>query len=281
MFRKPEKPDNNALHTAILNRDNKAALELISGMSAAEINHRSLGNTPLMLALKTANFEAARAILKRNDVEVVPQTFHDHASDLRGITPLHLACAWRENDIIHSILAKYQKFIAKEYGETFDIKQIFSFSQADAALSFQVRLHFIIDKFTGLIPNFKKRIEARDMAKIYIDNYEHKFIHTDLESHQHFKSIVDSPSLIIHPAPELTDALLFHSQTICLNLGLLTENDFKKFPSSQHQFANNLNQGLSAILEYRNKKPLDEKIIEIFRPTQTPAATPATPKLPN
>lgn len=280
MFRKAqEEPSNNALHTAILTRDNKAALEIIPTISAEELNHQSLGNTPLMLALKTANFEIARAILKRNDVVVVPQTFGDRASDSRGITPLHLACAWRENDIIHSILDKYQKFIAKDYGESFDIKDVFAASQADAALYYQVRLHFMMDKLTGINPFMKKRIEARTIAKIYSEDYERKFIHEDIKVHEDYQSIVDSPGLIINPAPELTDALFFHSQSICLNLGLIAEGDFKKFPASQHQFAHDLKKGLSAILEYRNKKPLDEKIIAIFGVDLTPAATPAKPKL--
>ena len=234
--RRVEQPRNNALHEAILACQQETALELAGKLSTKEINHTSLGNTPLMLALKTGNLAVAAKILERDDVHVA-------LADYRGITPLHLACAWRANDIILTLLKK-----CEESGYPTDTG-------------------FDFEKLTGVSDMAKKFLAKRDLAKIY-NAYDYETIKSMIKTSEYDESIVDEQSLCILPAPELTDALLFHSKLICLNFKLKDESAFITKPSSQHQFASDLMIGLKDIIEHRNSLPKDERVLNLLAPTQ-------------
>lgn len=256
--------DNTELHYAILERKNDIAFDLIEKMTTSDINTRALGNTPLMLALKTANFDIARALLKRDDINVVPIGEKSIVADYRGITPLHLACAWRESDIILGILNKYHTYITKTLECEYPIHLLFSSDQSIAD-TLQLQLLFSIAQLPGVSWPLKKLTAKRTPEKIYLSKYDLEIMRKDITFRGYFKSVVEHTHLIIDAAPELTDALLFHSKLICLNLGLVPEDSFKEFCSSQHQFANDLHISLSTILDYRNNKPVDENILATMR----------------
>lgn len=98
--RKPNKnPENtnNELHNTILARDEVMCSELISTMSPRQLNQRSLGNTPIMLALKTGLVNIAECLI--NDEQVLIDI-----SDKRGFSLLHYACFLREDRLIESLL---------------------------------------------------------------------------------------------------------------------------------------------------------------------------------
>lgn len=230
--RRIEQPKNNALHEAILARNHETALELVAKMSAQEINQPSLGNTPLMLCLKTANFPVALKILERDDVDV-------GLTDHRGMSPLHLACAWRANDVILILLKK-----CNDAG-----------IPADSGFDF--------DKLTGIDTLAKKLLAHRTLAKIY-NAYDYDIIRKMIINSDFDKNIVEGKSLCILPAPELTDALLFHSRSICLNLHLKDGSEFENKESKQYEFASDLMTGLNAIIEYRNSLPKDEHITSLL-----------------
>ncbi len=227
--RRIEQPNNNDLHDAILARNQETALELAAKLSTKEINHTSLGNTPLMLALKTGNLAVAAKILERDDV-------HFALPDHRGITPLQLACAWRANAIILTILKKCQE----------------SGIPVDPGFDFE--------KLTGVDATAQKFLAKRNLAKIY-NTYNEDMIRGIIIERDYHESIVEEQSLCILPAPELTDALLFHSRLICLNFHLKNEDDFVDKPSKQHEFASDLMIGLKAIIEYRNAIPKVESVL--------------------
>lgn len=236
-----EQPQNNALHDAILARENDRAIALVKSMNRDEINHKSLGNTPLMLALKTANFAVAKALLERDDVRA-------HFTDTRGIVPLQLALAWRETEIILKIMDKYDK--------------------SGMPCEHEIDVFKLPGRSNILTTN---KTPKRTLAAIY-ENYDMKKLERDITTRGYYKEVVDSPGSCLDSAPELVDPLLFHSDLICLNLNLLTEDKLSKLPSSQHRFAENLKNGLTLIIEARNGKPKDEKVLERLGVTPIPAA---------
>lgn len=230
-----EQPSNNALHEAILARKHETALELAVKLSTKEINHTSLGNTPLMLALKTGNLAVAAKILERDDV-------HFALPDSRGIAPLQLACAWRANDIILTLMEKYRnENISTDVG-------------------------FDFTKLTGVHAMMQKLISRRDLSMIYNKEYSHQSIEAAIIADKHHKKIIDEQGLCILSAPELTDALLFHSRSICLNFHLKDESEFENKSSTQYEFASDLMIGLKAIIENRNSLPKDERVLNLIPP---------------
>lgn len=246
--RRIEQPNNNDLHDAILARNQATALELATKLSTQEINHTSLGNTPLMLALKTGNLEVAAKILERDDV-------HFALPDHRGITPLQLACAWRANAIILTLLKKCQE----------------SGIPVDPGFDFE--------KLTGVDATAQKFLAKRNLAKIY-NTYNEEIIRAMIIDRDYHESIVEEKSLCILPAPELTDALLFHSRLICLNFHLKKEDEFiDNLPSKQHEFASDLMTGLHAIIEFRNSIPKDAHVLNLIsEPVLAQDATVYRPK---
>lgn len=103
--------ENTALHEAILRQDNQKLryfLELGTPFkSNSVLNVQSCGNTPLMLAIKTANFEAALLLLQQENINV-------NLHDFRGFQAIHWACIFRANEVIQAIYKHNPKvFIAE------------------------------------------------------------------------------------------------------------------------------------------------------------------------
>jgi hypothetical protein len=95
---------NSLLLEAVANNDTETALAYIQADLKANdgqtiVNESNLGNTPLLLALKTGNIKIAFELLKHPKINV-------HAQDEHRFTALHWACMLRQDDLIKKLLEK-------------------------------------------------------------------------------------------------------------------------------------------------------------------------------
>lgn len=271
---------NNELHHAIIALDNAMALRLIISMDKKEINKKSLGNTPLMLALKTGNLIIASELLKRKDVDIF-------LCDNRFVMPLHLACAFRANDIIMQILEKLRNKIEEVYGAHDDeALKDFLIPGGSSELP-SMHLNFVREKWPGAITMFDKKLEERTALTIYNEEYNEKKLSLALQIGQNNISIIDHDNLIISGLPELTDMILFHLRKICINQNLLSLSDFSesdKLLSSQYIYPSDIKIGLKKFIEYREKQKIDPMILYYLDPKITVKPTseiPSTNKMKN
>ena len=97
-----ESSNNNDLHRAFLSLDNEKVATLVSSPNKATLLLEvSLGNTPLLLAFKTANKQAALEMIGViNDSELM------NKKDGAGMTALHWAAFYRLDDVIKALVKK-------------------------------------------------------------------------------------------------------------------------------------------------------------------------------
>lgn len=279
MFRQPqEHPDktNTALHQALVHHDQQLALQLAAA-DTNDINAKSLGNSALMLALKKGNFEVAKVILQRKDVRVVP--YFGHAVDNHGLSPLHLALAFRENEIVRLILQKYAEYIVQLEFRKEDLPDFLKpDSQHADALHFELKLQSKL--WPGVLKTQERAFLARSLYDMYTQDFDEAALRKMITDKKYDQGVVEKPSLVLLSAPELTDALLFHSRSICLNNALLPAEAFKQegtpiYANSQLRYADDLMTGLHAIVDYRNKKPLDPELVAMLRAEPAPEPEPS------
>lgn len=296
-FNEDYEKTNNALHRALLSEKSSMridhALEIAKSMPADKLNDKSLGNTPLMLALKTGNFVVAKAILMRDDVDIdvcPTEMFGKKAKlgyDHRMMGPLHLAVAFRQEELIWLILDKICKSLAKSSefsGLTIDTKLLQQFLAArDNCGDTTIPLKCFLDpsrwpghkeiknkiryRKLGTHTPDKYLLPKRNLHIIYHEDYNLQDIKLGAERYGYINSdnnattcsIADSDENFLVGAPELTEALLFHSKLIHLNLFPDSELSFKSFPSTQHEYASNLMLTLDQTIEHINTiKPISE-----------------------
>ena len=93
--------DNNELHNAILCDDDFSINESMDEHQVRLLlQQKAWGNTPLLLACKTANFEAAKKLISLHTEYKIDV----NAQDDRNMSALHWACFYKDETVIQQLL---------------------------------------------------------------------------------------------------------------------------------------------------------------------------------
>lgn len=239
---------NTELHNAIIENNTNKAIELIRTKDAAFINQKSLGNTALMLALKSGNIPIVKELLNRPNVQI-------DARDDRGLTPLHWACMLRQDEVIISLIDKgadpyavTESWSSKHPHETF----------VPYDLYIQPVNYKAFDEY-GLT----------ERAYFPLNNIA-------IEREKEVLCFTDRPTLAIEGAIAYTD-IIFHMKRLCENLRLTDAFTISPFISKSESgvesdlFRVNFNRGNQLFCMYRNAIPVNEDILELMQQKQKTA----------
>lgn len=227
--------DNTRLHHAIINNEKDIAFLCISAdeevYRASEstlINKRSLGNTPLVLALKTGAIEIVEKILSHPAVDV------DLVDNL-GLTPLHWACMLRQNKLIALLLSK------NAYLMPYIIKNSHDMT---------------------LWGGKSEYVKDDKISPFYL--YHHNTPYVAMKRHSTFPLFKDSPTFRARDAEAYTDCS-FHMKSLCTNLKWDKDSDgvplhflsLNDTPYTGKLFVRNFAKGLEHFCRYRDAIAID------------------------
>jgi hypothetical protein len=247
--------NNVARAKAVIDEDQHAA----DGLTI--INQKALGNTPLLLALKTGAIEIALAILEHNKINVSDV-------DSRGLTALHWACMLRQDAVIQQLLEKGADPLHQTRGWNHHFAVYDSISPITPAALYQANAPTEI--FSQYAMACYKAIvhDSRD-AHLYEEkypNYYHCFYHLDRHSNRvlFIPPFKDHEQLYIPGAAAYTD-IIFHLREICLNLRwTFPTTEFvthEKTHRTLTTFKHNFIEGLFAFCKFRNEIPVNQALL--------------------
>ncbi len=257
-----EAPQNTILHDAIINDDLELALHVITQDSSAFdgqsiINNRSLGNTALLLALKTGSMTIAEALLRYPAIDI-------HITDERGLTALHWACMLRQDRIITPLLDKgadprqvVPAWAASGIDEPDEMTPLNLYQRDISAhhLGRYVELAQEAVKFMLNPRAFSSKYPAYGCCFFYADGG--RLLHRS--------GFTDRPDLHIPGEMAYTD-IVFHMAPLCRNLGWSgTETVFvspEEVTRSSAMFAENFFLGYGDFCRYRNELKPDAELLE-------------------
>lgn len=259
--------NNTLLHDLILSNSIDSAKHVIAqDMTANDgitiINHRSLENTPLMLALKTGAIEIALAILDHGKVDV-------HQTDCRGLTALHWACMLRQDAVISRLLDKGANphHVTKGWNYHFAIYDKVTpltpfnlyLDTADVTLMSQYAMacYRALDLNADGWHTFEDRYP----------NYFHCFYRHDTRSQNTYfiPPFCDREELYIPGLPAYTD-IIFHMRELCTNLKWVFPTTEFVTDETTHRtmttFKHNFMEGLFAFCKFRNDIQVNPMILQ-------------------
>lgn len=222
---------NTPLHRAILCAERKKCLQKIK--FSKYLNQPSLGNTPLLLALKVGLFDIALALILEPETNVL-------LTDKHGFSPLHYACLFRQEEIIEAILARHSNI--KDYHQIIIQSQF----QEDV-------LRFL--KISRLSPFWLYTMDWSYESFDFNDGY----------------LIADRPSFRVPlkdgtcTSYQVFSDLLFHCNRLCKNLNLIDDEatpqmSTREFLSTEQFFRTCIAQCLPLVIDNINSKAPAEDV---------------------
>ncbi len=251
---KEENNKNTRLHDLIDVNATQDALLCIASVSVIDLNSRSWGNTPLLLALKKGNLVVARALLKNPHIDVT-------LKDDSGLTALHWAAMLRADDIILTLVNKganlYDKIDQDEEEDYYE-----ALPHALLKTNKSPRLLY---KTNPPLYYFGEYYNDYCLIQDVSCNYA-----TEREYTEYFQKRYATSRAIffaeghvgICKAKAYSD-IVFHIGDICHNSGWITPEmyaeiaEVKELPSSSRVYANVFRICQEVFLENRNKLPVD------------------------
>lgn len=223
-----EREINNELHEAILNRDVATCLQII----------QSPETSVDILNQQSLNNTPAMLALKTGLIEVACALIEDERVDIecqdkRGFSLLHFACFLREDALIIALLNRHA------WGEAIDEESPWP----DKSFSF-------------------RKSALRNTHPFYLYKLEQVIYYFPEE-------IIDSDGFSTFPLI-LTD-LLFHVDKLCLNYAIKEKEDFieaDEIPATSYRFAKYAEIGLQDFFAMRNRKPVNEEILQSLQSLQ-------------
>ncbi|MHB1947332.1 MAG: ankyrin repeat domain-containing protein [Gammaproteobacteria bacterium] len=270
---------NSLLLEAIANNDTDTALAYIHADLKANdgqtiINESNIGNTPLLLALKTGNIRVANELLNHPKIDV-------NAQDEHQFTALHWACMLRQDDIIKKLLQKgadptavvpqWVESIYEEkeispanlYEDDVFIDNFRAYIQAAQAVMYINKNH--------RNPESKQTLE-RVNEMYYYSPYKDVF---GLPPRDYKPPYKDRSDLYIPGSMAYTN-LIFFIKDICNNLHWTSDKtqfkslESKDYTSSHQLFEYNFSAGIKDFCTARNALPINHELLSELRNFKKP-----------
>lgn len=257
---------NTLLHDLILENNVAKAKAVIAedihdthGYSI--INQKALGNTPLMLALKTGAIEIALAILDHDRVNV-------REVDCRGLTALHWSCMLRQDAVIQKLLEKGADALHQTRGWNSHFSVYDSISPITPAALYQaiapteIFSQYAMACYQAIVHDSRDAYHYEDKYP----NYYHCFYHLDHTTNRVLFTppFKDHEQLYIPGAAAYTD-IMFHLREICLNLGwTFPTTEFVTHETTHRTlttFKHNFIEGIFAFCKFRNQIPVNQALL--------------------
>lgn len=263
MLRQPLIETNTPLHDLIASNQTENALALLQLDEKLDINAKSLGNTPLMLALKKGNMALANALLAHPDINVTQK-------DDRGLTPLHWACMLRQDALIEKLLQKsadphsvapmwaenMEEAVDANTGEAQTLTPLNLYQRHVLSINFFTYHQFYLALFNPL--------KSRNAIANFYAFHNLSLIYNDKDFNYRVSPFVDSPCLQLPGDMAYTD-LMFHMRDVCKNLWPQSADKLKfrdDFNVSHAQFHSDFGTGLAFFCQMRNSIPVNPVLLD-------------------
>ncbi len=248
---------NTKLHTAIDLNQTTLALQYIKEDAKKElINAASLGNTPLLLALRKGNMRIAEELCAHPDVNIF-------AKDGRGLTALHWACMLRQNKIIDMLLKRgadphleTPRWVDSDITEPFPMTPFELYNRDVLLRNFELYYCYDLAAYADRTAptNFKKNYSP------FFITFFHEVLGRD-KVYAYFSGFSDRKDLHIPGEMAYTD-IIFHMKDLCENLNWKNNNTKFFTGDSGRIFEKNFIAGIKSFCASRNAIPVDPNLID-------------------